>query len=179
MRQTLDVKDVQVADKDGNPIIMSGNVAYRVFSAKKAEVDTRNPIQYVCDQAPMVLRKIGSHLHYDDLRGDQASDSLKSELQKAVQEAGIEILKFQLTDLQYAPLIAQAMLAKQQAKVQVSAKQSIVIGAADTAHETVVRLRQAGHNFSPDAEQRLIHDLLLKNLDPEYKASTIITAVRQ
>jgi regulator of protease activity HflC (stomatin/prohibitin superfamily) len=179
MRQTLDVKDVQVADKDGNPIIMSGNVAYRIFSAKKAEVDTRNPIQYVCDQAPMVLRKIGSRFHYDELRGDSAGESLKAELQKAVSEAGVQVLKFQLTDLQYSPLIAQAMLGKQQAIVQVQAKQSIVLGAADTAAQTVRRLRDSGHPFSADAEQRLIHDLLLKNLDPDYKASTIFTAMRQ
>lgn len=169
MRQTIDVRDVQVTDADGNPIIMSGNCAYRIYSAKRAEVDTRNPTKYVLDQAPMVLRKCGARFRYDDLRGERASETLLTELQKAVGDAGVQVLKFQLTDLQYSPLIAQAMLGRQQAQVQVDSKRAVVLGAVDAALGAVQRLRQHGHTFSPENEQRLISDLLLKNLDPEYK----------
>lgn len=174
MRKTLDVRDVNVTDKAGNPVFMSGNVAYRMFSAKKSQIDTTNPELYVRDQAPMVLRKVGSRMSYDDLRGEGTSGLLQKELQSAVEEAGVEVLKFQLTDLRYSPDIAQAMLGRQQADVQVDSKKKIVMGAAETASSTVSRLKQLGHNFSPENEQRLIHDLLLKNLDPEYKQSAIM-----
>lgn len=174
MRKTLDVRDVNVTDHAGNPVFMSGNVAYRLFSAKKSQVDTRQPEVYIRDQAPMVLRKVGSRMSYDELRGENTSAMLQREMQAAVEEAGVEVLKFQLTDLRYSPDIAQAMLGRQQAEVQVDAKKKIVMGAAETASATVARLKQLNHNFSPENEQRLIHDLLLKNLDPEYKQSAIL-----
>mmetsp|Transcript_11961 Transcript_11961/g.26600 ORF Transcript_11961/g.26600 Transcript_11961/m.26600 type:complete len:274 (-) Transcript_11961:137-958(-) len=179
MRQTLDIKDVQVSDLDGNPVILSGNVAFKFYSAKKAQVDTRNPMAYIADQAPMVLRKIGASFRYDDLRGDNASAALVIELQKSVSDAGVEVLKFQLTDLKYSPLIAQAMLGKQQADVQVQASRAIVFGAVDSASGAVMRLKQAGHSFTPEAEQRLIHDLLLKNMDPRYKSEHSLQTQRQ
>merc|ERR1712137_775633 len=69
MRKTLDVRDVNVTDASGNPVFMSGNVAYRLYSAKKSQVDTQRPEEYTRDQAPMVLRKVGSRMPYDKLRG--------------------------------------------------------------------------------------------------------------
>lgn len=174
VRKSLDVREVAVTDVDGNPIFISGNIAYRIFSAKKAVVDTQKPDEYTCDQAPMVLRKVASKFHYDQLRGDAPSSVLCEELQRAVGNSGVQVLKFQLTDLRYDPQIAASMLARQQAVAQVDAKRALVHGAAETASSTMLRLKQLGHNFSPENEQRLIHDLLLKNLDPDYKAHAMI-----
>jgi len=176
VRKTLDIRQVSVTDVDGNPIYISGNIAYRIFSAKKAMVETAQPEEYTNDQAAMVLRKVAARFHYNELRGEAPSDTLCEELQKAVSMAGVQVLKFQLTDLQYDPQIASSMLARQQAVAQVDAKRSLVHGAAETASSTVMRLKQLGHNFSPENEQKLIHDLLLKNLDPDYKSQAIIMA---
>eukprot|EP00441_Pelagodinium_beii_P038366 CAMPEP_0197629018 /NCGR_PEP_ID=MMETSP1338-20131121/7059_1 /TAXON_ID=43686 ORGANISM="Pelagodinium beii, Strain RCC1491" /NCGR_SAMPLE_ID=MMETSP1338 /ASSEMBLY_ACC=CAM_ASM_000754 /LENGTH=278 /DNA_ID=CAMNT_0043200025 /DNA_START=47 /DNA_END=883 /DNA_ORIENTATION=+ len=176
VRKTLDIRECGVTDTDGNPIYISGNIAYRIFSAKKAMVETQRPDEYTADQAPMVLRKVAARFHYDELRGDAPSALLSEELQKAVGSAGVQVLKFQLTDLKYDPQIASSMLARQQAVAQVDAKRKLVHGAADTAASTVQRLKQLGHSFSPENEQRLIHDLLLKNLDPDYKSSAVIMA---
>ena len=85
-----------------------------------------------------------------------------------------QVLRFQLTDLKYDSQIASAMLARQQATAQVDAKRALVHGAAETASSTVNRLKQLGHSFSSENEQRLIHDLLLKNLDPDYKARSTL-----
>ena len=141
-------------------------------------VETQKPDEYISDQAPMVLRKVAARFHYDQLRGEAPSAVLCEELQKAVVTAGVQVLKFQLTDLKYDPQIAASMLARQQAVAQVDAKRSLVHGAAETASSTMTRLKQLGHNFSPENEQRLIHDLLLKNLDPDYKAQAMIFAQR-
>jgi regulator of protease activity HflC (stomatin/prohibitin superfamily) len=170
-RKTIDVRDVHVTDQGGNPILISGNVAYKLYSAKKAKVDTNNPEEFMKDQAPMILRKVASRFTYDELRGDAVGPMLSDQLQGAVMTAGVHVLKFELTDLKYDPQIAQAMLAKQQATVQVDAKRAVVTGAAETASLTVKRLKEMGHNLTPEREQQLIHDLLLKNLDPEYKST--------
>ena len=39
-----------------------------------------------------------------------------------------------------------------------------------------MRLKQLGHSFNGENEQRLIHDLLLKNLDPDYKSQAVVYA---
>ncbi|CAK8985452.1 unnamed protein product [Durusdinium trenchii] len=174
VRKTLDVREVSVTDKDGNPIYISGNIAYKITSAKKATVDTEQPDKYTLEMAPMVLRTVASRFHYDELRSGAPSQMLGDELQKLVLSAGVQVLRFQLTDLKYDSQIASAMLARQQAVAQVDAKRALVHGAAETASSTVARLKQLGHTFTAENEQRLIHDLLLKNLDPDYKARATI-----
>ncbi|OLQ11710.1 Band 7 protein [Symbiodinium microadriaticum] len=169
-RKTLDIREVGVTDKDGNPIYISGNVAYKIISAKKATVDTASPDRYTDEMAPMALRTVAAKCHYNDLRGESTSAMLAVELQKLVTSAGVQILRFQLTDLKYDNQIASAMLARQQAVAQVDAKRTLVHGAAETASSTVMRLKQLGHTFTSENEQRLIHDLLLKNLDPDFKS---------
>lgn len=176
VRKTLDVREVNVTDKDGNPIYISGNIAYKVASAKKATVDTDQPDKYTLEMAPMALRTVASRFHYDELRSGAPSQALGEELQKLVVSAGVQVLRFQLTDLKYDSQIASAMLARQQAVAQVDAKRALVHGAAETASSTVARLKQMGHTFSSENEQRLIHDLLLKNLDPDYKAHAMVMA---
>eukprot|EP00438_Fugacium_kawagutii_P008406 Skav234452 [mRNA] locus=scaffold1647:88726:90105:+ [translate_table: standard] len=192
VRKTLDVREVSVTDKDGNPIYISGNIAYKapgrsrkiypwfrthpekVTSAKKATVDTEQPDKYTLEMAPMVLRTVASRFHYDELRSGAPSQMLQDELQKLCSSAGVQVLRFQLTDLKYDSQIASAMLARQQAVAQVDAKRALVHGAAETASSTVARLKQLGHSFTSENEQRLIHDLLLKNLDPDYKAHATV-----
>ncbi|CAJ1347065.1 unnamed protein product, partial [Effrenium voratum] len=88
VRKTLDIREVSVTDKDGNPIYISGNIAYKIVSAKKARVDTAEPDRYTSDQAPMVLRLVAARFHYNELRGDSPSQLLADELQKAVTSAG-------------------------------------------------------------------------------------------
>ena len=72
-RKTLDIREVSVTDKDGNPIYISGNVAYKIVSAKKATVDTAQPEKYAFEMAPMALRAVASRSHYNDLRGESLS----------------------------------------------------------------------------------------------------------
>ncbi|CAE6935518.1 unnamed protein product [Symbiodinium natans] len=175
-RKTLDIREVNVTDKEGNPVYISGNVAYKIVSAKKATVDTAQPEKYASEMAPMALRTVAARCHYNDLRGESTSQMLAEELQKLVTSAGVQVLRFQLTDLKYDKQIASAMLARQQAVAQVDAKRTLVHGAAETASSTVMRLKQLGHSFNGENEQRLIHDLLLKNLDPDYKSQAVVYA---
>ena len=65
--------------QDGNPIYISGNVAYKILSAKKATVDTASPDKYTNEMAPMALRTVASKSHYNDLRGESTSQMLAEE----------------------------------------------------------------------------------------------------
>jgi len=162
-RMTMDIKELKVVDAKGNPIMISGNLAYRVFSVKKACVDTADASQYVSQQSPMVLRKVASRYTYDTLRSDSSGDveqSLRSSLQEAVSEAGIQVLKFDLTDLSYAPEIAQAMLVKQQADAMVEARRLVCQAAVGIACDVVEQIDARGKKLSKEGEEHLIKNLL-------------------
>ena len=65
------------------------------------------------------------------LRGSSeiVAGKIKSEIQKRVSEAGLEIVEARITYLAYAPEIAAAMLQRQQASAIVDARKLIVDGA--------------------------------------------------
>jgi regulator of protease activity HflC (stomatin/prohibitin superfamily) len=162
-RQTMDIKELKVVDAKGNPIMISGNLAYRVYSVKKARVDVADAHNYIYQQAPMVLRKVASRFTYDMLRGDshgEVEGALRSNLQEAVSEAGVEVLKFDLTDLSYAPEIAQAMLAKQQADAMVEARRLVSQAAVGIACDAAEAVKTRGHELSNEAQEKLITNLL-------------------
>merc|ERR1712061_420697 len=104
--QTAEIKELKLVDAKGNPIMISGNIAFQIYSVKKARVDVVNAEVYVKQQGPMILRKVASKFSYDSLRCDHSGEverGLRNALQEAVAEAGIRVLQFGLTDLSYAP----------------------------------------------------------------------------
>lgn len=168
-KQTLALKDLRCNDKRGSPIVVSGNIVYQISSVKKAMVDVQNPTDYLLQQAPMVLRMVCAKYPYDSnegvsLRqsavGHQVGEDLQNHLAEVVKVAGLEILKFDLTDLSYAPEIATVMLQKQQAEVMIEARQTIVRSAVDTASGAVRQIKSLGHTLTPAAEEKLITNLV-------------------
>lgn len=162
-RQTMAIMELKVVDLRGNPIMISGNVAYQIYSVKKARVDTIDADTYVRQQAPMVLRKVASQYSYDDLRGDstgQVEASLRNSLQKAVADAGVKVLQFDLTDLSYAQEIAQAMLVKQQAEAMIEARRLITASAVTIACDAAKQVKTMGHELSKETEEQLIKNVL-------------------
>merc|ERR1719223_293682 len=162
-RMTMDIKELKVVDAKGNPIMISGNIAYRVFSVKKACVDTADAKQYLSQQSPMVLRKVASQYTYDMLCSDHSGDveqALRTCLQEVVSDAGIEVLKFDLTDLSYAPEIAQAMLVKQQADAMVEARRLVCQAAVGIACDVVEQIDARGKKLSKEGKQQIITNLL-------------------
>lgn len=166
---SLDIKDLKCTDGRGSPIIVSGNVIYRIRSAKRAAVDVKDVFSYVMEQAPMVLRKVCTRYPYDNpsgpsLRGGHdghpVGEDLRKVLHEAVHDAGVEVLKFDLTDLSYAPEIAMAMLQRQQAEAMIEARQLVVASAVDMAHSAVSRMKQLGHPITPQGEEKLFTNLL-------------------
>jgi regulator of protease activity HflC (stomatin/prohibitin superfamily) len=155
--RTLNVVKLKVNDKRGNPIEIAAVVVWRVADTAQAVFDVDDYEGYVHLQSESALRHLASAYRYDDgeeneptLRGnvDEISRALRQELQERLAIAGVVADEARLTNLAYAPEIAQVMLRRQQAEAVIAARQKIVHGAVsmvdmalkDLAQKEVVEL---------------------------------------
>jgi len=168
-RSAIDLVHVKVADGRGNPLMVSGVVTYQVVESRKAALDVPDTRSYVNTQGLAVMKKIASMYPYEGREGEH---SLKTEasrlrtqmiemLQQRVDAAGVLVVNFELTDLAYAPEIAQAMLIRQQAEAMVDARKIIVDGAINIAHGALSGLSERGVKMSKEEEVRLVTNLLV------------------
>jgi regulator of protease activity HflC (stomatin/prohibitin superfamily) len=136
--RTLNIDKLKVNDKRGNPIEIAAVVVWRVADTAQASFDVDSYTVYVHTQSETALRHLASAYSYDNgeeneptLRSnvDEVSRSLREELQQRLAKAGVAVDEARLTNLSYAPEIAQAMLRRQQAEAVIAARQKIVHGA--------------------------------------------------
>lgn len=167
---TLHVPTSTVVEKNGNPILISAVVVYRVEDTRKAALDVENFRRFIEDQAGAVIKRVSSQFPYESPDHSQpclksesvaVTDAYLRELQKAVDAAGIRVVNVQLNDLTYAPEIAQAMLMRQQAMALIDARKTIVEGAVAIVGDAVDRLKEAGLDVSPQQREALIANLLV------------------
>ena len=167
---TLDIPTTTVVEINGNPIEISAVVLYRVEDTYKAALHVENYRQFITDQAGAVIKRVAAQFPYESADSDKPclkkeSDSVTeqfiSELQEAVNPAGIRVLGVRLNDLTYAPEIAQAMLMRQQALALIDARKTIVEGAVEIVRDAVEQLQGAGLEVQPDDRDQLISNLLV------------------
>ncbi len=136
--RTLALEKLKVNDKRGNPIEIAAVVVWRVRDTAQAVFDVDDCSNYVHTQSETALRHLASSYNYDDaaehessLRGnvEEVSQALRVELQERLAKAGVVVDEARLTNLSYAPEIAQVMLRRQQAEAVIAARQKIVHGA--------------------------------------------------
>lgn len=177
-KYTLDCNKVKVLDLKGNPVLISGVATYHATSAKKPITDVSNPWPgKLCDpgtqsfmelQAQAVLKKVAAQYPYEAPDGQACllrdtsgiAAQLREELQHAVIDTGSVIVAFDLTDLSYAPEIAQAMLQRQQAEAIVAARKLVVQAAVHIANDAIVEIGKLGRTFDKDVEAGIIRSLL-------------------
>ena len=164
--RTLNVEKLKVNDKRGNPIEIAAVVVWRVEDTAQAAFDVDDYSNYVHTQSETALRHLASTYSYDDgeegeptLRGnvEAVSKALRDELQNRLAKAGVQVDEARLTNLSYAPEIAQAMLRRQQAEAVIAARQKIVHGAVSMVAMALKEL----------AEKDVVH------LDDERKAAMV------
>ena len=144
---TLSNNKQKINDCLGNPIEIGIAVIWKVVDTAKAVFSVDNYKEFLSLQCDAALREIVRTYPYDvapniDTTGDGMADDgslrgsseivagkIKSEIQKRVSEAGLEIVEARITYLAYAPEIAAAMLQRQQASAIVDARKLIVDGA--------------------------------------------------
>ncbi|MDG6106100.1 SPFH domain-containing protein [Dactylosporangium aurantiacum] len=141
---------LKVSDADGNPVEIAAVVVWRVVDTFKASFGVDDHISYVAVQAEAAVRHLATSYPYeahDDGRtslreGTAVSEELTTELSERAALAGVEVLESRITHLAYAPEIAQAMLARQQASAIVGARFKIVEGAVGMVQSALDRLRE-------------------------------------
>lgn len=171
----------KVNDANGNPIMIAAVVVWRVVDTSRAVFGVDDFVDYVEIQSESAVRQLARSYPYDSFDDDanpstligdtsEVNDHLRVELQERVSEAGVEVVEARITDLSYAPEIAEAMLRRQQAAAIVAARAKIVEGAVTMVRDAVEQL-EAGTG----ADDQIL-------LDPDRKATfasnlmTVITS---
>ena len=155
---TLNNNRQKINDCLGNPIEIAIAVTWRVVDTAKAVFNVDNYKEYLSLQCDGALRNIVRIYPYDvspdvDTTGDGIADEgslrgssevvaerIKEEIQKKVEEAGIEIVEARITYLAYATEIAAVMLQRQQASAIIDARKMIVDGAVGMVEMALERL---------------------------------------
>ncbi len=159
---TLNNNRQKINDCLGNPVEIGIAVTWRVVDTAKAAFNVDNYKEFLSLQCDSALRDIVRLYPYDvapnvDTTGDGVADDgslrgssavvaerIKAEIQKRVEEAGLEIVDARITYLAYAPEIAAAMLQRQQAAAVVDARKLIVDGAVGMVEMALERLKENG-----------------------------------
>ena len=81
-------------------------------------------------------------------------------MQQRLAHAGVKVIAFNMTDLSYAPEIAQAMLVRQQAEAMVKARKLIVKGAVDISEGDIQQLESKGVTMSESEKTKIVTNLL-------------------
>lgn len=155
--RNLETSEIKVNDEQGNPILISSVVVWKVVDTYKAvfdievheEIDTKSGEKidnaeksynkFVKIQSEAALRSIAHTYPYDDVEGvsnsltlrsgvDEINKSLEKEIRTRLLISGIEVIEARISSLSYAPEIAAVMLQRQQAQAIIGARQKIVEG---------------------------------------------------
>lgn len=165
----VDLPTSKIVDKNGNPLMVSGLIMYKVVNSYKASVDVLDYPSFIAQQATAVLKNVVSRYPYEDTKEDnvslkgeqsQVTQELVDELQAQVNRAGLKVTSFRFNELSYAPEIAAQMLKKQQAFAMVEARATIVQGAVETVHSAIDAIQNKGVTLSQDTKEKLVVNLL-------------------
>ena len=155
---TLNNNRQKINDCLGNPVEIGIAVTWRIVDTAKAVFNVDNYKEYLSLQCDTALRNIVRIYPYDvapgiDTTGDGLADDgslrgsseivanrIRDEIQKRVDDAGIEIIEARITYLAYAPEIAAVMLQRQQASAIIDARKMIVDGAVGMVEMALARL---------------------------------------
>jgi len=157
----------KVNDANGNPIMIAAVVVWQVTDTARAVFGVDDFVDYVRIQSESAVRQLARSYPYDSWDDDQLTTligdpidvnrDLLTELQERADDAGVTVLEARITDLSYAPEIAEAMLRRQQASAIVAARAKIVEGAVMMVREAVARLEEGSTDVDAiplDAERK-------------------------
>ena len=157
---TLNNSRQKINDCLGNPVEIGIAVTWKIIDTAKAVFNVDNYKEFLSLQCDSALRNVVRTYPYDvapnvDTTGDGLADEgslrgsseivaakIRDEIQKRVDEAGIEIVEARITYLAYAPEIAAVMLQRQQASAIIDARKMIVDGAVGMVEMALSRLNE-------------------------------------
>lgn len=161
-KKTVSLKNItlnngvqKVNDVMGNPIVIGAVVIWRVVDPTKAVFNVEDYTEFLSIQTDSTIRNIARMYPYDimDTDGDGVQDekslrgsaqeiaeTMKAELNKKVEFAGLMIEEVRITHLAYSEEIAAAMLKRQQAEAVIAARSKIVEGAVGMVKMAIDKL---------------------------------------
>ncbi|GIF64255.1 membrane protein [Asanoa ishikariensis] len=159
--RNFETQKLKVSDADGNPVEIGAVVVWRVVDSANAAFGVDDYVRYVAVQAEAAVRHMATTYPYEahesgatSLRDSAVvSEQLTAELADRFTLAGVEVLESRVTHLAYAPEIAQAMLARQQASAIVAARYKIVEGAVGMVSSALEKLSEQ-HVVELDEERK-------------------------
>ena len=177
---TLNNSRQKINDCLGNPVEIGIAVTWRIIDTAKAVFNVDNFKEYLSLQCDSALRNIVRLYPYDiapnvDTTGDGIADDgslrgsselvasrIRDEIQKRVDEAGIEVIEARITYLAYATEIAAVMLQRQQASAIIDARKMIVDGAVGMVEMALERLAE-NNTVTLDEERKaaMVSNLLV------------------
>ena len=116
---------------------------YKEYLSLQCDSALRNVVRvYPYDVAPNVDTTGDGVADEGSLRGSSevVAARIRDEIQKNVEQAGIEVVEARITYLAYAPEIAAVMLRRQQASAIISAREKIVEGAVSMVKMALQKL---------------------------------------
>jgi regulator of protease activity HflC (stomatin/prohibitin superfamily) len=166
-RQAVEIHKTTVADANGNPVIIGAVCTFRVADSVRAVLHVEDYVGFVKSQAVAVLKQVASKYPYTSTDGHSLKDEaaqigkeMVAVLSDKVRAAGVMIISFEISDLTYAPEIAQAMLVRQQAQALVDARKIVVEGAVEIVNDAIRHLKERGIDIDPSHRSKVIGNLL-------------------
>lgn len=141
---------------------------WEVVDTARASFGVDDFTNYVHIQSESAVRQLARSYPYDSfdvgndvvtLIGDasQVNQDLLMELQERADAAGVRIIEARVTDLSYAPEIAEAMLRRQQASAIVAGRAKIVEGSVGMVRQALLALEEGDDpatSITLDADRR-------------------------
>ncbi|MEM7482860.1 MAG: SPFH domain-containing protein [Acidobacteriota bacterium] len=162
---------LKVNDRSGNPIEIGAVVVWKVVDTAEALFNVDDFKHFVEVQSEAALRALATAYPYDaHEEGEEALSShtvdisaeLRDQVQKRLDQAGVQVIETRISHLAYAQEIAAAMLQRQQASAVVAARQKIVEGAVGMV-ETALEMLSTQQVVELDEERRaaMVSNLLV------------------
>ena len=181
--RNFETSELKVNDADGNPINIAAIVVWQVADTAKATFAVEDYADFVRVQSESALRHVAMSHPYDhaddgenSLRGatDVVSAEIAAEVAARVVIAGVEVIEARISNLAYAPEIAQAMLQRQQAGAIIAARERIVEGAVSMVEGALGRLEADGVVTLDDERRAAMVSNLLVVLCGESRATPVV-----
>lgn len=181
--RNFETNELKVNDADGNPVNIAAIVVWQVADTAMATFAVEDYADFVRVQSESALRHVAMSHPYDhpddgesSLRGatDLVSAEIATEVAARVVIAGIEVVEARISNLAYAPEIAQAMLQRQQAGAIIAARERIVEGAVSMVEGALSRLEADGVVQLDDERRAAMVSNLLVVLCGESRATPVV-----
>lgn len=181
--RNFETNELKVNEADGNPINIAAIVVWQVADTAKATFAVEDYADFVRVQSESALRHVAMSHPYDhaddgeqSLRGatDVVSGEIAAEVAARVVIAGIEVIEARISNLAYAPEIAQAMLQRQQAGAIIAARERIVEGAVSMVEDALARLERDSVVVLDDERRAAMVSNLLVVLCGEGRATPVV-----